>query len=443
MKEYNENENEKHLEEEALEYHREEPSGKIEVIPTKPYYTSEDLSLAYSPGVAFPSEKIAKNPDDAYLYTDKGNLVGVISNGTAVLGLGNIGAIAGKPVMEGKALLFKIFAGIDSFDIEVNQDDPDKFIETVKAISPTFGGINLEDIKAPEAFRIEKTLKESLDIPLMHDDQHGTAIVSGAGLLNAIEIQGVTDLAGAKIVINGAGAAAISCARMYVMLGAKKENIVMCDSKGVIRSDRDRLTEEKKEFATDRDLHTLTEAMIGSNVFIGLSKGNIVTKEMIRSMASRPIVFALANPEPEISYKDAKDATEDIIVATGRSDCPNQINNVLAFPYVFRGALDVQSRKITDEMKVAAAKAIAGLAHKEVPEEIKRITGRKELSFGREYIIPSPFDPRLLYEVSPAVAKSAMDTGVVRHEIKDWTKYHHFLQERMEPLERLRKCYLG
>ena len=350
----------------ALQYHEEGKPGKIEIIPTKPYSSQRDLALAYSPGVAFPCLEIEKNSEDAYRYTNKGNLIGVITNGTAILGLGDIGALAGKPVMEGKALLFKIFAGLDAFDIEINEKDPLKMIEIVKAISPTFGGINLEDIKAPECFEIEKRLKEECDIPIMHDDQHGTAIISGAGLINALKIQN-KKIDEIRLVVNGAGAAAISCTRLYVTLGVRRENVVMCDSKGVIRADRQGLTGGKKEFATDRDIHTLAEALEGADVFLGLSKGNVVTASMVKSMAPNPIVFALANPDPEISYEDAIDARPDVIVATGRSDYPNQINNVIGFPYIFRGALDCQATAINEEMKIAAVYAIAELATQPVP----------------------------------------------------------------------------
>lgn len=421
--------------EEALEYHEDVRPGKIEVIPTKPYTSQLDLSLAYSPGVAYPSLAIAENPDDAFRYTDKGNLVGVISNGTAVLGLGDIGALAGKPVMEGKALLFKIFAGIDAFDIEVDEKDPDKFADIIRAISKTFGGINLEDIKAPECFKVERRAKAECDIPVMHDDQHGTAIISGAGLLNALELQN-KKIEEIKVVVNGAGAAAISCSRLYVELGVKPENIVMCDSHGVIRADRDNLNPEKREFATSRDIHTLAEALVGADLFLGLSKGNIVSKEMVASMAPRPIVFALANPDPEISYEDAMAAAPDVIVATGRSDYPNQINNVLGFPYIFRGALDSHSKCINEPMKIAAVHAIAALAKEEVPESVKKAYDDQSLKFGRDYILPKALDSRLLYRVAPAVAKAAAESGVARHPIEDWEKYDERLRKLMEGVER-------
>lgn len=406
----------------ALDYHEEGRPGKIEITPTKPYASQRDLSLAYSPGVAYPCLEIEKHPEDAYRYTNKGNLVGVISNGTAVLGLGDIGALAGKPVMEGKALLFKIFSGLDAFDIEVNETDPDKFVEIVKALEPTFGGINLEDIKAPEAFKIEKRLKEEMNIPVMHDDQHGTAIISGAGLLNALEIQN-KKIGDIKLVVNGAGAAAISCSRLYKELGVKAENIVMCDSKGVIRADRDKLSAEKREFATTRDIHTLAEAMQGADVFLGLSVAGVVTPEMVRSMAPKPIVFALANPDPEISYEDAKAAAPDVIVATGRSDYPNQINNVIGFPYIFRGALDCQATGINEEMKIAAVYAIAKLAKAPVPSVVDEAYGLSDLKFGRDYILPKALDPRLLLHVAPAVADAAMKSGIARKPIENWEEY--------------------
>ncbi|MBU9003157.1 NADP-dependent malic enzyme [Parabacteroides sp. MSK.9.14] len=416
--------------EEALRYHAEGKPGKIEVVPTKPYSTQMDLSLAYSPGVAEPCLEIEKNPLDAYKYTSKGNLVAVISNGTAVLGLGDIGPLAGKPVMEGKGLLFKIFAGIDVFDIEVNEKDPDKFIETVKAIAPTFGGINLEDIKAPECFKIETRLKEELDIPVMHDDQHGTAIISGAGLINALEIAG-KKIEDVKIVLNGAGAASISCTKLYIMLGARKENIIMCDSKGVISTHRTDLNESKKFFATDRDIKTLTEAVVGADVFLGLSVANVLTQDMVRSMNTNPIVFALANPNPEISYADAMASRDDIIFATGRSDYPNQINNVLGFPYIFRGALDTHAKAINEEMKLAAVYAIAGLAKEPVPDVVNAAYKLKRTTFGRDYILPKALDPRLLTRVSCAVAKAAIDSGVSRRTITDWEGYANHLREMM------------
>lgn len=417
-------------EEAALLYHSSGKPGKIEITPTKPYRTQTDLSLAYSPGVAYPCLEIQKNPHDAYKYTNKGNLVAVISNGTAVLGLGDIGALSGKPVMEGKSLLFKIYAGVDAFDIEVNEKDPDKFIEAVKAIAPTFGGINLEDIKAPECFEIERRLKAELDIPVMHDDQHGTAIISAAGLINALDVAG-KDIAKARIVVNGAGAAAISCTRLYCSFGAKKENIVMLDSKGVIRSDRTNLTEQKKEFATSRDLHTLEEAVKGADVFVGLSKGNVLTKDMVRSMAEKPIIFALANPVPEISYEDAKEARPDVLMSTGRTDYPNQINNVIGFPYIFRGALDTAAKAINEEMKMAAARAIADLARRPVPDIVNRAYHVRNFTFGPDYFIPKPVDPRLITEVSMAVAKAAIESGVARKEITDWKAYRQQLRELM------------
>ena len=415
----------------ALLYHSQGKPGKIEVVPTKPYQTQHDLSLAYSPGVAEPCLEIQKQPETAYDYTAKGNLVAVISNGTAVLGLGDIGAMSGKPVMEGKGLLFKIYAGIDVFDIEVNEKDPDKFIEAVKAIAPTFGGINLEDIKAPECFKIEQRLKEELDIPVMHDDQHGTAIISSAGLLNALEVAG-KKIEDVKIVVNGAGASAVSCTKLYVSLGARLENIVMVDSKGVISKERTDLNEQKKFFATDRtDIHTLAEAIKGADVFLGLSKGNVLSQDMVRSMADHPIVFALANPTPEISYEDAMASRADVLMATGRSDYPNQINNVIGFPYIFRGALDTRATAINEEMKLAAVRAIAGLAKKAVPDVVNEAYHVNNLSFGPEYFIPKPVDPRLITEVSMAVAKAAMDSGVARKQITDWEGYKNHLRELM------------
>ena len=415
----------------ALLYHSQGKPGKIEVVPTKPYQTQRDLSLAYSPGVAEPCLEIQKDPKTAYDYTAKGNLVAVISNGTAVLGLGDIGAMSGKPVMEGKGLLFKIYAGIDVFDIEVNEKDPDKFIEAVKAIAPTFGGINLEDIKAPECFKIEQRLKEELDIPVMHDDQHGTAIISSAGLLNALEVAG-KKIEEVKIVVNGAGASAVSCTKLYVSLGARLENIVMLDSKGVISKERTDLNEQKKYFATSRtDIHTLAEAIQGADVFLGLSKGNVLTQDMVRSMAGHPIVFALANPTPEISYEDAMASRPDVLMATGRSDYPNQINNVIGFPYIFRGALDTQATAINEEMKLAAVRAIAGLAKQPVPDVVNEAYHVNNLSFGAEYFIPKPVDPRLITEVSMAVAKAAMESGVARKQITDWEAYKNHLRELM------------
>lgn len=414
----------------ALLYHSQGKPGKIEIVPTKPYRTQTDLSLAYSPGVAEPCLEIQKNPHDAYKYTNKGNLVAVISNGTAVLGLGDIGAMSGKPVMEGKSLLFKIYAGVDAFDIEVNEKDPGKFIEAVKAIAPTFGGINLEDIKAPECFEIERRLKDELDIPVMHDDQHGTAIISAAGLINALEVAG-KKIEDARIVINGAGAAAISCTRLYCSFGARHENIVMLDSRGVIRLDRENLTEQKREFATSRDIHTLEEAVNGADVFVGLSKGNVLTKDMVRSMNDSPIIFALANPVPEISYEDAMDARPDVLMSTGRTDYPNQINNVIGFPYIFRGALDTAATAINEEMKQAAARAIADLAKRPVPDIVNRAYHVRNFTFGPDYFIPKPVDPRLITEVSMAVAKAAMESGVARRPITDWKAYRQHLRELM------------
>ena len=413
----------------ALEYHEQGRPGKIEVKPTKAYRTQTDLSLAYSPGVAYPCLEIQQDPNNAYKYTDKGNLVAVISNGTAVLGLGDIGALSGKPVMEGKGLLFKIYGGIDVFDIEVAEKDPEKFCEAVEKIAPTFGGINLEDIKAPECFYIENRLKQTLDIPVMHDDQHGTAIISAAGLKNALEVNG-KDIAKVKIVVNGAGAAAISCTKLYIAIGAKRENIVMLDSKGVITSDREDLTEQKKFFATDRrDVHTLEEAVNGADVFVGLSKGNVLSQDMIRSMAKDPIVFALANPVPEISYEDAMASRPDVLMSTGRSDYPNQINNVIGFPYIFRGALDVHATAINEEMKLAAVYAIADLAKQPVPDVVNDVYKVNNLTFGRDYFIPKPVDPRLITEVSAAVAKAAIESGVARKTITDWNAYKNELRE--------------
>ena len=415
----------------ALAYHAEGKPGKIEVVPTKPYSTQTDLSLAYSPGVAEPCLEIQKNPDDAYKYTSKGNLVAVISNGTAVLGLGDIGAMSGKPVMEGKGLLFKIYGGIDVFDIEVNEKDPEKFIQAVKAIAPTFGGINLEDIKAPECFEIERRLKAELDIPVMHDDQHGTAIISSAGLLNALEVAG-KKIEDVRIVVNGAGAAAISCTKLYVALGARKENILMLDSKGVITDDREKLTPEKQEFATSRrDVHTLEEAVKGADVFLGLSKGGVLSQDMVRSMADMPIVFALANPEPEITYEQAMEARPDVLMSTGRSDYPNQINNVIGFPYIFRGALDTAATAINEEMKLAAVHAIAALAKKPVPDVVNEVYNVNNFTFGKDYFIPKPVDPRLITEVSMAVAKAAMESGVARKQITDWDAYAAHLKNIM------------
>jgi len=415
---------------EALIYHAKPKPGKIEVIPTKKYATQRDLSLAYSPGVAEPCLEIEKDKNNAYKYTAKGNLVAVISNGTAVLGLGNIGPEASKPVMEGKGLLFKIFADIDVFDIEVDTENVEEFIQTVKNIAPTFGGINLEDIKAPEAFEIEKRLKEELDIPVMHDDQHGTAIISAAALINALEIAD-KKIDEVQIVISGAGAAAISCSRLYQACGAKRENMVMLDSKGVIRDDRDDLTTQKAEFATHRKIDTLDEAMKDADVFIGLSKADIVKPNMLLAMAADPIVFAMANPNPEIEYKLAVDTRDDIIMATGRSDHPNQVNNVLGFPFIFRGALDVRASKINEAMKMAAVKALADLAKEPVPEQVNIAYGETRLTFGKDYIIPKPFDPRLIATVPPAVAKAAMESGVSKEPIEDWDKYEEELLQRL------------
>jgi len=415
---------------EALDYHSQGRPGKIEINPTKPYNSQRDLSLAYSPGVAEPCKEIAKNQDEVYKYTAKSNLVAVISNGTAVLGLGDIGPHAAKPVMEGKGLLFKIFADIDVFDIEVDASDVDKFVETVKAISPTFGGINLEDIKAPECFEIEKRLKEELSIPVMHDDQHGTAIISGAALINAVELSGKS-MGTIKVVVNGAGAAAISCIKLWMSLGVKSKNIIMLDSKGVINKSRKDLDASKKKFAIDTKLKTLADALKGADVFLGLSKGGVVNKSMIKSMAKNPIVFALANPDPEISYKDATDARPDIIMATGRSDNPNQVNNVLGFPFIFRGAMDVMASRINEEMKLAATKAIATLAKESVPEEVNQAYGEVNLSFGKDFIIPKPLDPRLLTTVAPAVAKAAIASGVAKKKITNWAKYKEELETRM------------
>ncbi|MCM4169302.1 NADP-dependent malic enzyme [Arenibacter antarcticus] len=414
---------------EALVYHAKPQPGKIKIVPTKPYSTQRDLGLAYSPGVAEPCLEIAKNKDNVYKYTAKGNLVAVISNGTAVLGLGNIGPEASKPVMEGKCLLFKIFADIDSIDIELDTTDVEKFIETVKIISPTFGGINLEDIKAPEAFEIERRLKEELDIPVMHDDQHGTAIISAAALLNALKLTG-KKMEEVRIVVSGAGAAAVSCTRLYKAFGARDKNIVMLDSKGVIRKDRPNLTGEKLEFATDRPIETLEEAMVDAEVFIGLSKADVLSAEMLLTMAKDPIVFAMSNPNPEIDYDLAIKTRKDIIMATGRSDHPNQVNNVLGFPFIFRGALDVRATKINEAMKMAAVKALAELTEESVPEQVNIAYGLTRLTFGREYIIPKPFDPRLILEIPPAVAKAAMDSGVAKVPILDWDKYKEELWQR-------------
>ncbi|KMQ71774.1 NADP-dependent malic enzyme [Chryseobacterium koreense] len=427
---------EKNFNQAALDYHKAEPKGKIEVIPSKPHSTARDLSLAYSPGVAIPCLEIEKNPKTVYDYTGKGNLVAVISNGTAVLGLGNIGAEASKPVMEGKGLLFKIFADINVFDIEIDEKDPDKFIEIVKGIAPTFGGINLEDIKAPEAFYIEQRLKDELDIPLMHDDQHGTAIISAAALINALEIAN-KKIDEVKMVVNGAGAAAIACTKLYIELGLKKENILMCDSKGVINHKRENLTPEKIDFIAETDLETLEDALKGADVFVGLSKGNVMTPEMLKSMADNPVVFGLANPDPEIEYNLAMETRPDTIMATGRSDYPNQVNNVLGFPYIFRGALDVQATSINEAMKLAAVRAIADLAKEPVPEAVILAYNLKGLNFGREYFIPKPFDNRLITKVSIAVAKAAMESGIAGKPIEDFEDYENALLDRMGRDEKL------
>ncbi len=426
--------------EDALLYHSRGRHGKIEVIPTKPYGTQFDLSLAYTPGVAYPCLEIEKTPEDAYIYTAKGNLVAVISNGTAVLGLGDIGTMAGKPVMEGKGLLFKVFADVDVFDIEVDEKDPVKLIEFCRQIAPTFGGINLEDIKAPECFEVETELKKILDIPVFHDDQHGTAIISAAGLLNSLEITGkkIEDI---KMVVCGAGAAAISCSRLYVSLGVRKANIVMADSKGVINTKRKDLNKYKQEFITSRDLDTLQQAVIGADIFLGLSAACMMTKEMLASMAENPIVFAMANPNPEISFEDAMATRDDMIFATGRSDYPNQINNVLGFPFIFRGALDVRASTINEEMKLAASKALAALAKEPVPESVLKAYNVEKLVFGKEYIIPKPVDPRLISCVAPAVAKAAMDSGVAKYPITDWDAYKKSLDRRLsEHIKKIADC---
>jgi malate dehydrogenase (oxaloacetate-decarboxylating)(NADP+) len=415
--------------EDALLYHSRGRHGKVEVIPTKPYSTQFDLSLAYTPGVAHPCLEIQKRPEDVYNYTAKGNLVAVISNGTAVLGLGDIGAMAGKPVMEGKGLLFKVFADIDVFDIEIDEKDPAKLIEICAKIAPTFGGINLEDIKAPECFEVETKLKEMLDIPVFHDDQHGTAIISGAGLLNALEITG-REIDQLKIVVCGAGAAAISCSRLYLSLGVRKENIVMVDSKGVINRKRKDLNQYKQEFITDRDIDTLAQAVKGADLFLGVSVARMLTKEMLSTMADNPIIFAMANPDPEISYEDAMATRNDLIFATGRSDYPNQINNVLGFPFIFRGALDVRASSINEEMKLAASEALASLAKEQVPESVLRAYNIDRLAFGKDYIIPKPLDPRLISTVASAVARAAMDSGVAKFPISDWDAYRKSLARR-------------
>ncbi|RUT77864.1 NADP-dependent malic enzyme [Ancylomarina longa] len=414
----------------ALRYHEGTRPGKIEVVPTKPHSTQIDLSLAYTPGVAEPCLRIKDNPKEVYKYTAKGNLVAVISNGTAVLGLGDIGPEAGKPVMEGKGLLFKIFSDIDVFDIEVDTKDVDEFVKIVKGIAPTFGGINLEDIKAPECFEIEDRLKKELDIPIMHDDQHGTAIISAAAMLNALELQN-KKIEHLKLVVNGAGSASVACTRLYLSLGVKPENIVMLDSKGVIHQSRSNLSKVKKEFATNRDIHTLEEAMKGADMFLGLSVADVVSPEMVRSMADRPIVFALANPVPEISYEVAIATRQDILLATGRSDRPNQVNNVLGFPFIFRGALDVKATGINEAMKIAAVKALAALAKEDVPDIVNTAYEEMNISFGKDYIIPKPLDPRLLTVVAPAVAKAAMDSGIAHAPITDWEKYKADLEHRM------------
>lgn len=428
--------------EDALLYHSEGRPGKIQVVPTTPYSTQRDLALAYSPGVADPCLEIEKNEDDAYKYTAKGNLVAVISNGTAVLGLGNLGALAGKPVMEGKGLLFKIFADIDVFDIELDTEDIDKFVETVKIMAPTFGGINLEDIKSPECFEIERRLKEALDIPVMHDDQHGTAIISAAGVVNAVEFSN-KKLKDIKMVVSGAGASAMACTKLIMSLGVKKENVVMCDSKGVINNERDNINKYKKEFITTRKITTLEDAMKGADLFLGLSVKDVVTKDMVKSMAKNPIIFAMANPDPEISYEDAKDAREDVLMATGRSDYPNQVNNVLGFPYIFRGALDVRATGINEEMKIAAVKAIAELAREDVPEEVSNAyDDTKHFVYGRDYFIPKPMDPRLITRVSIAVAKAAMKSGIAKNPIKDFKKYEEELIQRTGSADKLvRRIY--
>jgi len=414
----------------ALDYHAMGRPGKIQVIPTKPYSTQRDLSLAYSPGVAEPCLEIEENPEDAYKYTAKGNLVAVISNGTAVLGLGNLGALASKPVMEGKGLLFKIFSDVDIFDIEINTTDIDKFVETVVEIAPTFGGINLEDIKAPECFEIERRVKEALDIPVMHDDQHGTAIISAAGLVSALDLTG-KDVSKIKLVVSGAGASASACTNLYIALGVKRENIIMCDSKGTLNPRRNDLNDSKKEFVTNTDANTMEEALKGADFFLGLSIKGAMTKEMLKSMAPNPVVFAMANPDPEISYKDAMATRDDLIFATGRSDHPNQINNVLGFPFIFRGALDVRATAINEEMKLAAVYALAALAKEPVPDVVKKAYNNSDMSYGKEYIVPTPLDPRLIEFVPPAVAKAAIDSGVSRVKEMDWDKYREQLRERM------------
>lgn len=417
----------KKLDLEALEYHRSFPAGKTGIRPVKPTASQHDLAMAYTPGVAAPSEAIADDREKSYDYTGRGNLIAVISNGTAVLGLGDIGPYAAKPVMEGKALLFKILGGVNAFDIELDASDPEVFIQTVKALAPTFGGINLEDIKAPQCFEIERRLVEELDIPVMHDDQHCTAIITAAALVNSLELAG-KKAGDVKLVVNGAGAAAIACTDLYIKVGVRPENIVMCDSKGVIRADRTDLNPYKKKFVTSRDLHTLEDAIKGADVFAGFSKADVLSKDMVRTMAEKPIIMALANPYPEISYEDALEARPDALVSTGRSDYPNQVNNVIGFPYIFRGALDTRATKINEEMKLAAVYAIAGLAKSDVPEEILKAYKVDSLSFGPDYIIPKALDARLLETVSVAVAKAAMESGVARRPVTDWDAYRNYLR---------------
>lgn len=417
----------KKLDLEALEYHRSFPAGKTGIRPVKPTASQHDLAMAYTPGVAAPSEAIADDREKSYDYTGRGNLIAVISNGTAVLGLGDIGPYAAKPVMEGKALLFKILGGVNAFDIELDASDPEVFIQTVKALAPTFGGINLEDIKAPQCFEIERRLVEELDVPVMHDDQHCTAIITAAALVNSLELAG-KKAGDVKMVVNGAGAAAIACTDLYIKVGVRPENIVMCDSKGVIRADRTDLNPYKKKFVTSRDLHTLEDAIKGADVFAGFSKADVLSKDMVRTMAEKPIIMALANPYPEISYEDALEARPDALVSTGRSDYPNQVNNVIGFPYIFRGALDTRATKINEEMKLAAVYAIAGLAKSDVPEEILKAYKADSLSFGPDYIIPKALDARLLETVSVAVAKAAMESGVARRPVTDWDAYRNYLR---------------
>jgi malate dehydrogenase (oxaloacetate-decarboxylating)(NADP+) len=424
---------EKDMKEAALEYHRSGRKGKLEVVPSKPCNTAWELSLAYSPGVAEPCREIAKDPDLAYEYTNRGNLVAVVSNGTAILGLGNLGALAGKPVMEGKCVLFKKFADVDAYDIEIDTEDPDEFIKTVKYLEPTFGGINLEDIKAPECFYIEDKLKEKMDIPVFHDDQHGTAIISGAGLLNACEITG-KKMSELKMAFNGAGASAIACAEFFIALGAKRENIIMCDSRGVIYKGRNAgLNPQKERFLVETDKRTIGDALVGADVFVGLSNGGAINKDNVKSMAKNPIIFAMANPDPEILPVDAKEARSDVITATGRSDFANQVNNVLGFPFIFRGALDVRATKINDEMKVAAAYSLAALAKEPVPEKVAKAYGNEKFEFGPDYIVPKPFDPRVLVWESAAVAQAAMETGVSRIKI-DIDSYKQALEDKIKDL---------